>query len=103
MDKAFQHDYAKAVSLFVQKVPAEIPVTTQEIDAYFRQCVLYLMSFDEAMKNDPNSGIINQLYTEDPVEVLSEQIVQTYFQSHKNEGVAIPDFFQRMTAADAVS
>jgi len=60
MDKAFQHDYAKAVSLFVQKVPAEIPVTTQEIDAYFRQCVLYLMSFDEAMKNDPNSGIINQ-------------------------------------------
>ena len=103
MDKAFQHDYAKAVSLFVQKVPAEVPVTTQEIDAYFRQCVLYLMSFDEAMKNDPNSGIINQLYTEDPVEVLSEQIVQTYFQSHKNEGVAIPDFFQRMTAADAVS
>lgn len=33
MDKAFQHDYAKAVSLFVQKVPAEVPVTTQEIDA----------------------------------------------------------------------
>lgn len=105
MDKAFQHDYAKAVSLFVQKLPAELPITTQEIDAYFRQCVLYLMTFDEQMKNDPNPGIINQLYTEDPIDVPPEQIVQTseYFQSHKDEEVAIPDFFQRMTAADAAS
>lgn len=105
MDKPFQHDYAKTVSLFIQKMPAELHITAQEIDAYFRQCILYLMSFNEQMRSDPDPGIINQLYTEDPVEVLPEQIAERadYYLSHRDEGIAIPDFFQRILAADTAS
>lgn len=105
MDKAFQHDYAKAVSLFVQKMPAELPITTQEIDAYFRQCILYLMSFDEQMKSAPNPGIINQIYTEEVVAISPEQIAQKLddFHSNKDGGFGVPDFFRRLLAADAAS
>lgn len=105
MDTTFQCDYAKIVIDFVQKMPPGLNVTTQEIDAYFRECVLYLLSYNEQMRSSPNPRIINQLYTEVPVRFSAEQLASKIdcSQSDKSAGVAVPDFFHRMLTADVAS
>ncbi len=102
MDKALHHEYAKAVSLFVQRIPSELNITILEIDTYFRECVLYIMSYREQAVSDTSTEIVNQLYTEVPVVLSPEQITSkmTYFKSDRNAEVTIPAFFHRILATD---
>lgn len=102
MDKALQHGYAKMVSLFIQKIPSELNITTIEIDTYFRECILYILSCREQADSDTNTEIVNQLYTEVPVVLSPEQIASkiNYFQSDRNAEVTIPTFFHRILATD---
>ena len=44
MGKNFHRDYAESVGHFCQSIPAQLGITAQEIDAYFRSCALCLWS-----------------------------------------------------------
>ena len=65
MNRKFHQDYADSVSHFCQSIPPELGISTQEVDAYFRACALFLWA------GTPGRGggvaAISQIYTSQPV------------------------------------
>ena len=52
MSKNFHRDYAESIGHFCASVPAELSITSQEIDAYFRSCALCLWAGSEELGGD---------------------------------------------------
>ena len=42
MSKNFHRDYADSVGHFCQSIPADLAISSQEVDTYFRACTLCL-------------------------------------------------------------
>ena len=97
------HKYLECVCSFCRSIPPILQLTTEEIDAYFRSCAVYLW----ASSGQPE-GIfdgINLLYTDSLVKLtqweFEDQI--SHYRSTPDDTVGIPDFFRRMLAFDRAS
>ena len=97
------HKYLECVCSFCRSIPPILQLTTEEIDAYFRSCAVYLW----ASSGQPE-GIfdgINLLYTDSLVKLtqweFEDQI--SHYRSTPDDTVGIPDFFRRMLAFDSAS
>ena len=97
------HKYLECVCSFCRSIPPILQLTTEEIDAYFRSCAVYLW----ASSGQPE-GIfdgINLLYTDSLVKLtqweFEDQI--SHYRYTPDDTVGIPDFFRRMLAFDRAS
>jgi len=101
MSKNFHRDYADAIGNFCQSVPQELNITSQEIDTYFRACALCLWAASGQGGGDVIG--ISQLYTDRQVKFSPEQFEKAmgYYRANPNYTVGVPDFFLRLTQADA--
>ena len=67
MTKNFHRDYADSVGHFCQSIPAQLGVSSQEIDTYFRACTLCLWASSGGGPSESRGGDvigINQIYTD---------------------------------------
>ena len=101
MSKNFHRDYADSVGHFCQSIPADLGITSQEIDTYFRACTLCLWAASGGRGGDVVG--INQIYTDRQVKFSSPQFekAMAYYQANPNYTVGVPEFFQRLAKADA--
>ena len=101
MSKNFHRDYADAIGNFCQSIPGELNIPSQEIDTYFRACALCLWAASGQQGGDVIG--INQLYTDRQVKFSPEQFEKAmgYYRANPNYTVGVPDFFLRLTQADA--
>ena len=101
MSKNFHQDYADSVKHFCQSLPPELNITTQEVDAYFRACALFLWSGSDKRGGDLYG--ISQIYSDRPVQFTSSQFDKAidYYRNHPGYTVGIPEFFQRLADNDA--
>ena len=104
MNKNFHRDYAESVGHFCQSIPAELHITSQEIDTYFRACTLCLWAASSGGPRERGGDVtgINQIYTDRQVKFSPEQFEKAigYYQSNPNYTVGVPDFFQKLVQAD---
>ena len=100
MSKNFHQDYADSVSHFCRSLPPELGITTQEIDAYFRACALFLWAGSPGRGGDLSG--ISQLYTDRPVRFTSAQFDKaiSYYRSNPGYTVGVPEFFQKLAEDD---
>ena len=107
MNKNFHRDYAESVGHFCQSIPAELQITSQEIDTYFRACTLCLWAASSGGPRERGGDVtgINQIYTDRQVKFSPEQFQKAigYYQSNPSYTVGVPDFFQKLARADAAS
>lgn len=103
MIKNIRYEYAKYVRTFCKSVPQILQVTTEEIDTYFRSCVLYLWSCSE-QPGDTFDGL-SQIYTDRQVKLTPQEIEEriNFYSSNPGETINVPDFFLRLLASDRVS
>ncbi len=103
MSKNFHRDYADTVGHFCQSIPAELKISAQEIDTYFRACTLCLWAVSEGRGGDVIG--INQIYTDRQVKFSAAQFDKaiSYYQTNPHYTVGVPEFFQRLAEADAKS
>ena len=105
MSKNFHRDYAESVGHFCQSIPAELRITSQEIDSYFRACTLCLWAASSGGPRERGGDVIgiNQIYTDRQVKFSPEQFEKAigYYQSNPNYTVGVPDFFGKLVKADA--
>ena len=82
MSKNFHQDYADSVKHFCQSLPPELNITTQEVDAYFRACALFLWSGSDKRGGDLYG--ISQIYSDRPVQFTSSQFDKAidYYRNH---------------------
>ena len=101
MSKNFHRDYADSIGHFCQSVPAQLGISTQEIDTYFRACTLCLWAASGGRGGDVVG--INQIYTDRQVKFSSEQFEKaiTFYQKNPNYTVGVPEFFLKLAGADA--
>lgn len=101
MNKNFHQDYADSVSHFCESLPPELGISTQEVDAYFRACALFLWS-GSAGRGGDLSGI-SQIYTHQPVHFTAGQFDKAmgYYRSNPGYTVGVPEFFQKLAHSDA--
>ena len=107
MSKNFHRDYADAVGHFCQSLPAELHVTAQEVDTYFRACTLCLWAAGGAAPGGRGGAVvgINQIYTDRQVKVSPAQFEKaiSYYQANPHYTVGVPEFFQKTARADALA
>lgn len=107
MSKNFHRDYAESVGHFCQSIPSELGISAQEIDTYFRACTLCLWAVGgEAPGNRGGDVIgINQIYTDHQVKFAPAQFDKAiaYYQTNPHYTVGVPEFFQKLAAADVKS
>ena len=101
MSKNFHRDYADSVGHFCQSVPSQLGLSPQEVDTYFRACTLCLWAASGGRGGDVIG--INQIYTDRQVKFSSEQFekAMAFYQKNPNYTVGVPEFFQKLCAADA--
>ena len=101
MSKNFHRDYADSVGHFCQSIPAELKISAQEIDTYFRACTLCLWAVSEGRGGDVIG--INQIYTDRQVKFSPAQFDKaiSYYQANPHYTVGVPEFFQKLAEADA--
>ncbi len=107
MSKNFHRDYADAVGHFCQSLPAELNVTAQEVDTYFRACTLCLWAAGGAAPGGRGGDVagINQIYTDRQVKFSPAQFEKaiSYYQANPHYTVGVPEFFQKIARADALA
>ena len=107
MSKNFHRDYADAVGHFCQSLPAELNVTAQEVDTYFRACTLCLWAAGGAAPGRRGGDVagINQIYTDRQVKFSPAQFEKaiSYYQANPHYTVGVPEFFQKIARADALA
>ena len=107
MSKNFHRDYADAVGHFCQSLPAELNVTAQEVDTYFRACTLCLWAAGGAPPGGRGGDVagINQIYTDRQVKFSPAQFEKaiSYYQANPHYTVGVPEFFQKIARADALA
>ena len=107
MSKNFHRDYADAVGHFCQSLPAELHVTAQEVDTYFRACTLCLWAAGGAAPGGRGGDVagINQIYTDRQVKFSPAQFEKaiSYYQANPHYTVGVPEFFQKTARADALA
>ena len=107
MSKNFHRDYADAVGHFCQSLPAELNVTAQEVDTYFRACTLCLWAAGGAAPGGRGGDVagINQIYTDRQVKFSPAQFEKaiSYYQANPHYTVGVPEFFQKTARADALA
>ncbi len=101
MSKNFHRDYADSVGHFCQSIPGELGITTQAVDAYFRACALCLWAASGGRGGDVIA--INQIYTDRQVKFTPQQFEKAmgYYRSNPSYTVGVPEFHQKLAAADA--
>ena len=101
MSKNFHRDYADSVGHFCQSIPSRLGVSPQEVDTYFRACTLCLWAASGGRGGDVIG--INQIYTDRQVKFSPEQFEKAiaFYQKNPTYTVGVPEFFQKLTAADA--
>ena len=107
MSKNFHRDYADAVGHFCQSLPAELHITAQEVDTYFRACTLCLWAAGGAAPGGRGGDVvgINQIYTDRQVKFSPAQFEKaiSYYQANPHYTVGVPEFFQKTARADALA
>ena len=107
MSKNFHRDYADAVGHFCQSLPAELHITAQEVDTYFRACTLCLWAAGGAAPGGRGGDVvgINQIYTDRQVKFSPAQFEKaiSYYQANPHYTVGVPEFFQKIARADALA
>ena len=107
MSKNFHRDYADAVGHFCQSLPAELHITAQEVDTYFRACTLCLWAAGGAAPGGRGGDVvgINQIYTDRQVKFSPAQFekAMSYYQANPHYTVGVPEFFQKIARADALA
>ena len=100
MSKNFHRDYADSVGHFCQSIPAQLGISAQEVDTYFRACTLCLWAASGGRGGDVIG--INQIYTDRQVKFSPEQFDKAiaFYQKNPNYTVGVPEFFQKLAAAD---
>lgn len=95
--------YAKCVRTFYKDVPPELQITTEEIDAYFRACALYIWA--QSLQPEGPCNAVNRLYTDSKVQLTPQEIEDwiNFYCSNPCETISIPDFFVRILAFDRES
>ncbi len=106
MTKNFHRDYADSVGHFCQSIPADLRISSQEIDTYFRACTLCLWASSGGGPSESRGGDvigINQIYTDQQVKFSPQQFEKAiaYYRANPNYTVGVPDFFRRLAEADA--
>ena len=101
MSKNFHRDYADSVGHFCQSIPSDLKISAQEIDTYFRACTLCLWAVSGGQGGDVIG--INQIYTDRQVKFSPAQFDKAiaYYQANPHYTVGVPEFFQKLAAADA--
>ena len=103
MSKNFHRDYADSVGHFCQSIPADLAISSQEVDTYFRACTLCLWAASGGGAGKGGDVIgINQIYTDRQVKFSPAQFEKaiSYYQANPNYTVGVPDFFRRLAQAD---
>ncbi len=107
MSKNFHRDYADSVGHFCQSIPSSLGISAQEIDTYFRACTLCLWAVGGGTGATGGWGGdvtgINQIYTDRQVKFSSAQFDKaiSYYRANPHYTVGVPEFFQKLAAADA--
>ncbi len=100
MSRNFHRDYADSIGHFCQSIPAELKITSQEIDTYFRACALCLWASSGGKGGDVIG--INQIYTDRQVRFTADQFEKalSYYKNNPHYNVGVPEFFQKLARAD---
>ena len=100
MSKNFHRDYAESIGHFCAGIPAELSITSQEIDAYFRSCALCLWACSEGNGGDVIG--ISQIYTDHQVRFTPEQFEKAigYYRANPEYTTGVPEFFGRLVEND---
>ncbi len=100
MSKNFHRDYAESIGHFCASVPAQLKITSQEIDAYFRSCALCLWAGSETLGGDVIG--ISQIYTDHQVKFTPEQFEKaiSYYRANPEYTTGVPEFFARLVEND---
>lgn len=103
MSKNFHRDYADSVGHFCQSIPAQLHITSQEIDTYFRACALCLWAGSGGRGGDVIG--INQIYTDRQVKFTAEQFEKAmgYYRANPHYNVGVPEFFRKLAQWDAAN
>ncbi len=96
--RSLHRDYADTVGSFCAALPRGLKVSPQEVDGYFRACILSVW----ARGSRGDVGAINQLYTKQPAVFTERQFRRAlaYYKGDIRAEVEIPDFFRRMVDWD---
>ena len=96
----FHQDYADAVRRFRAALPRELPVSSKEIDNYFRACALSVWARGHARSGNLNG--IHQIYTDKPCTFRQEQFQKaiSYYKGDIRAQVPVPAFFRSMADWD---
>lgn len=100
MSRNFHRDYADSIGHFCAGVPAELKITSREVDAYFRSCALCLWAGSEEMGGDVIG--ISQIYTDHQVKFTPEQFEKAigYYRTNPEYTTGVPEFFTRLVEND---
>lgn len=100
MNRKFHQDYADSVSHFCRSLPPELGFSTQEVDAYFRACALFLWA--GASGRGGGVAAISQIYTSQPVRFTEGQFEKAirYYRENPGYTVGVPEFFQKLAEDD---